>query len=242
MRLHYFQHVPFEDLGSIKDWALNKNMEITSTRFYKGETPPEPEEYDWLVVMGGPMGIYDYELYPWLKSEKRAIRKAIKDNKTILGICLGAQLISDVLGSQVTQNPEKEIGWFPIIKNEKADQSPIAAFLPQETIAFHWHGDTFPIPEGAVPLASSEACKNQGFIYNDRIVGLQFHLESIPKSVQLLIDNCRNELVKAPFIQSVKTLQTDEYFPHINAIMESLLEKLYANITIDVQESPNTRE
>ena len=226
MKLHYFQHVPFEGLGLIKTWAQDHAFQITSTRFFKGETPPDPHEYDWLVVMGGPMNIYQYDLYPWLAAEKQAIRAAVEQNKTIIGVCLGGQLIADVLGAKTTRNPEKEIGWYPITKHPDADGSAIAGFLPQQTMALHWHGDTFAIPEKAVPLASSTACANQGFIYDDRVVGLQFHLETTLEGIQLMADNMREELVKAPWVQDYDEIVSDTHIQSSNQVMLKLLNTL----------------
>src|SRR5271170_6697939 len=114
MRIHYFQHVPFEGLGCIAQWAAEKEHTVTATRFYLDEPAPNPGEIDWLVVMGGPMNIYEEAEYPWLAREKRFIGEAIRGGKTVIGICLGAQLIADVMGGPVTRNLEKEIGWFPI--------------------------------------------------------------------------------------------------------------------------------
>jgi GMP synthase (glutamine-hydrolysing) len=222
MRLHYLQHVPFEGLGMIEDWAQARNSTITSTRLYAGEALPQIDEFDWLVVMGGPMGIYDHEEHPWLVAEKTFIRQAIEAEKTILGICLGAQLIADVLGAKVCPGPEKEIGWFPIQRSLNAP-----ALLPENLMAFHWHGDTFELPEGAQHLASSKACTNQGFIYNRRIVGLQFHLETTPESMDALIQNCGHELTDAPYIQTAEQMHAGSAnIKAINAAMTGLLEQL----------------
>ena len=189
MKLHWLQHVPFEGLGIIEEWAEASGFEISCTRLFAGGRLPEIETFDWLVVMGGPMGIYDYEDHPWLAAEKQFIKTAIEADKTVLGICLGAQLIADVLGAKVYPGPQKEIGWFPIQRAEGAPK-----IIPDQLTAFHWHGDTFEIPDGAVRLASSEACKNQGFVYNDRVAALQFHLETTPESMEALIENCADEL------------------------------------------------
>ncbi len=121
MRLHWLQHVPFEGLGITDTWARERGVEVSRTRLYDGEELPEPGRFDRLVVMGGPMGIYDHTDHPWLVAEKGFIRQAIVDGKTVLGICLGAQLLADVLGATVRPGPHKEIGWFPI---RRADAAP----------------------------------------------------------------------------------------------------------------------
>lgn len=227
MRLHYFQHVPFEGLGSIKTWATQMGHEISSTRLYAKDSFPNLDDFDWLMVMGGPMGIYDEDKYPWLFSEKNYIEKAVVQGKIVLGICLGAQLIADVLGAKIYPNKHKEIGWFPIQKTRETAQTRLADFLPAQIDAFHWHGDTFDIPEGAIHIAKSKACENQGFIYDDHVVALQFHLEITEQSAEALIDNCHNDIKEGPFIQTPAEILSDrERFTKINLLMNELLNHL----------------
>jgi GMP synthase (glutamine-hydrolysing) len=222
MKLHWLQHVPFEGLGIIEEWAVSREMPISGTRLYADEPLPEPGLFDWLVVMGGPMGIHDHGDYPWLTEEKALIRKAIDAGTTVVGICLGAQLIADVLGARVYPGPQKEIGWFPIHRTAGAPD-----WLAETLTAFHWHGDTFDLPEGATHLASSDACKNQGFIYHDRVVGLQFHLESTQQSVEELIENCSHELTEGPYIQSASQIRAAyTNLSGINDAMSRLLDAL----------------
>jgi len=227
MRLHYFQHVPFEGLGSIGPWAKEMGYEITSTRLFAKDKFPNLDDIDWLIIMGGPMGIYDEDKYPWLLSEKNYIEKAVVQGKIVLGICLGAQLIADVLGAKIYPNKHKEIGWFPIQKTRETAQTRLADFLPPQIDAFHWHGDTFDIPEGAIHIAKSKACENQGFIYDDHVVSLQFHLETTEQSAKELIDNCKDDIKEGPFIQSsVEILSDKKRFARINLLMNELLNHL----------------
>jgi GMP synthase-like glutamine amidotransferase len=203
---HFFQHVPFEGLGSIGSWLEARRAVVTATRFFAGDVLPEAESVDLLVVMGGPMSVNDEELYPWLVAEKRFIAQAIRRGKAVLGVCLGAQLIAAALGARVYPNGEKEIGWFPVYAKtapEMFPEEPVPVFrFPEESLVFHWHGETFDLPTGAVHLARSEACRNQAFQYGRRIVGLQFHLEMTPRTVHELVDDGRAELVPARCIQS----------------------------------------
>ena len=143
-------------------------------------------------------------LYPWLTGEKNFIRAAIDTGKAVLGICLGAQLIADVLGSLVHPGDFKEIGWFPVTLTDEGRKAGISAILPAKLPVFHWHGDTFSIPEGAIHLAESSACKNQAFIYDDRVLALQYHLESTSESIQSLVRNCNAEIVDGKYIQSIR--------------------------------------
>ena len=180
-----------------------------------------------LVVMGGPMNIYEEDRYPWLIREKAFIADAIAQGKLILGVCLGAQLIADVLGGPVSSNQFKEIGWLPVSLTAAAASSPLFSNLPPEFIAFHWHGDTFQIPPGAVHAASSSGCAHQAFAYTNKVVGLQFHLESTTSSIQKLIDNCHDELVSEPYIQTPAEMLAPGHFSlEIDKIMNKFLHNM----------------
>lgn len=227
VNLHYFQHVPFEGLASIETWAATRGHRVTATRLHAGEPLPQLDRLDWLVVMGGPMNIYEKERFPWLAAEKHFIKSVIEAGKVVLGVCLGAQLIADVLGGPVHRNAHKEIGWFPVRKTGAAAGSRVCEALPAELEAFHWHGDTFALPPGAVHAACSVACENQAFIYDERVVGLQFHLETTPESARLLVQHCGGELVAGPFIQTAEAMLVDERrFGRINETMWKLLDRL----------------
>ncbi|MCX9083288.1 MAG: type 1 glutamine amidotransferase [Candidatus Methanoperedens sp.] len=201
MRLHSLQHEPFEGLGTIEEWAKNKGHSITTTQLFNNELLPDISDFDWLFIMGGSMNIYEEDKFPWLKEEKEYIKKAIAANKIILGICLGSQLIADVLGGNVSKNQFKEIGWFAISFTREARDSSIFGKLPDTITAFHWHGDTFKIPQGAKRIAQSEGCANQAFEYG-RTIGLQFHLEYSKKSIDLMLQYCSDELVEGKYIQT----------------------------------------
>ncbi|MFZ0453063.1 MAG: type 1 glutamine amidotransferase [Ignavibacteriaceae bacterium] len=199
MKIHYLQHKPFESLGCIEDWINKRGYPVSATKFYENTALPDLSEFDFLIVMGGPMGVYDEEKYPWLRDEKLFIRKAIENNKIILGICLGSQLIAASMGVKVHRNKFKEIGWFPIQININNN---IFSGLPKEIISAHWHGDTFDLPHEAIHAAESSACRNQAFILNEKVIGLQFHLEFTSDSLKELIKNGREELVKDQYVQT----------------------------------------
>jgi len=227
MRVHHLQHVPFEGLGSMTAVLSERGHSLTATHLYRGETLPDVTAFDLLIVMGGPMGVSDEAEYPWLAPEKRLIKAAVDAGKKVLGICLGAQLLAEALGAEVTRNPHREIGWFPITRDPALGSSRFNSIFPEQAEAFHWHGDTFGIPEGAIPLASSRACKNQGFIMDDRIMALQFHLETTPGSAALLIANGRHELDGSSFVQTEKEmLEAPHRFAAINRIMRAVIEAL----------------
>jgi len=227
LRVHYLQHVSFEGLGSIESVLNDKGYQLSSIQLYKNEPLPSVDDFDWLIVMGGPMGIYDYDQYPWLSDEKRFIKAAIDADKIVLGICLGAQLIADVLGAKVYPNEHREIGWFNINRLPGVDETILANVLPEQVEVFHWHGDTFDIPEGAVSLAESEACPRQGFIFDNRVVAFQFHLEASVESAAALIEHCGDELDGSRYVQSENEMLSNvKRFDDINAVMSSVLSAL----------------
>lgn len=205
MKIHYLQHVPFEGLGFIENWALENKHSLSATKFFEKHQLPNLTSFDMLIVMGGPMSVYDEEKFPWLKEEKTFIKKAIEADKIVVGICLGAQLIAEVLGAKVYPNKGKEIGWFPIQKTGHF----FFKSLPDDFFVFHWHGDTFDLPRKAVHLASSVACRNQAFLYNKRVLALQFHLEATETTLQQMIENGRNELTEGEFIQNEKLIMRE---------------------------------
>jgi GMP synthase (glutamine-hydrolysing) len=225
MRIHYLQHVPFEDLGSMHGWFAERSDALTATHFYlQQKTLPPLDSFDWLVIMGGPMGVADTAVYPWLTAEQAFIRAAIDAGKTVLGICLGAQLIAVALGADVTVNSQREIGWFPL--RSQTGKHPIANLL-DGCVAFHWHSETFAIPAGAQHLASSEGCHNQAFSMDDRVYGFQFHLETTATSVKALLHHCGNELDDSRYVQSSdQILQDPQRFIEINAAMAKVLETI----------------
>jgi GMP synthase-like glutamine amidotransferase len=203
MRIHSLEHQPAEGPARIADWAVARGHPLTRTALYADEPLPAMETFDLLVIMGGGMNIYQHRDYPWLVAEKEFLRRAIEAGKPILGICLGAQLLADVLGGKVYQNPEKEIGWFPVQFLDRA--APFAAF-PETMNVMHWHGDTFDLPPDARLVAGSQGCPRQAFVWGDRVVGLQFHLEMGAVNVADLAHVSVEDLTPGRFVQSAAQL------------------------------------
>lgn len=228
MILHYFQHVPFEGLGSIKTWAQSAGHPVNCTRWYAGDPPPALTDMDLLVVMGGPMNVYEESTYPWLTAEKKFIEQAVKADKPILGICLGAQLLATVMGARVYQNDQREIGWFDVFRTRDAENSRTAGFLPEKAKVFHWHGDTFEIPTGAIGLAQSRGCRHQGFVAEERRVGMQFHLEVTHEGAAGLIEQCRGDFEPpGPWVQDPAEILADrQRFKCANQLLVPLLDRL----------------
>lgn len=223
MRAHYFQHVPFEGLGSIGSWLRTAGYEITKTQFFESAVFPDINEIDLLVVMGGPMSVNDENVFPWLVLEKQFIRDIIKNGKPVLGICLGAQLVASAMGAIVYENTVKEIGWFPIQGVSTIGSSNFR--FPSSVEVFHWHGETFDLPTGATLLAKSEGCENQAFQLGRSVIGLQFHLETTPESAREIVSNCRDELVPSQYVQTQEEILSAkaERYESINQIMSDVL-------------------
>lgn len=204
LSIHTLIHVPFEGLGCIEQWAEKNNHTVSYTRFYENYKLPNINEIDWLIVMGGPMGVYDESVYPWLVAEKAFIKQAIESGKTVLGICLGSQLIAEVLGAKVYPNNQKEIGWFNLQLTEDGKTEQLLNGFDDLFPVFHWHGDTFDLPTGSKCLFKSKITKNQAFIYNQKVLGLQFHFEVTKESMAEMIKHGASELITSETIQSAE--------------------------------------
>lgn len=227
MKILCLKNIVFEGPGTFALWAQARGHELEIAAVYQNKPLPSPETFDALLVMGGPMNIYEDTIYPWLAKEKGYIRGAIAAGKHVIGVCLGAQLIAHVLGATVSQGVHQEIGWFPIHRN---DDCPASLPLPDDLHVLHWHGDAFNVPKGAHAIAFSEACANQGFIYRDRVLALQCHLEMTPQSLALLIAACSNELIDAPYIQSADTMlaEPEATYERMHLVLFELLDALVA--------------
>ena len=234
LRLCGISHESFEKEAEIAVWARERGHSLAHTDLWKGEGLPALESFDWLVVMGGPMGVYDDDTYPWLAWEKRLVRAAAEAGKRVLGVCLGAQLLSVALGGVVTKNRYREIGWHQVALTPQASQSRVFAGLPRTFEAFHWHGDTFSIPEGALWTAKSEACAHQAFTaMDDRVVGLQFHLETNAASMAELAEHCADEITPdpqaQPYIQPANVMrQNPERLAALRGLLWVILDNMAA--------------
>jgi len=224
MRFHCLQHVFFETPGVIEDWIREQGHTLSFTCFFRNEVLPGIEDFDALVIMGGPMSIHDEKEFPWLKKEKELIAAAIQGHKKVLGICLGAQLIASVSGARVYPNTLKEIGFLPV------NWTPVAReVLKMETsLVFHWHGETFDLPEGAIHLAFTEACVHQAFLLGDSVLALQFHPEMSQEIVRELVAHEGHECIPAAYVQSADSIL--EQLPGLatgHVLMRALLDQLF---------------
>lgn len=194
MRINVLQHTPNEGPGSIKSWAQIHQHELYIYHPYQFGVLPTAEETDFLVILGGPMSPNDS--FAWIKEERALIQELIKQDKPIFGACYGAQQIAKTLGCSITKAPYKEVGWAPVYR-----QSTRIPALPSQLTALHWHEEMFEIPKEAELLFSSDLVKNQGFIMNNRILGLQFHFEPERDDLREIVINdatypCKNNALQ----------------------------------------------
>ncbi|SDT98446.1 GMP synthase-Glutamine amidotransferase [Verrucomicrobium sp. GAS474] len=224
-------HAPFETPAGIAAWIAARGHELELVHLHAGAALPPEGAYDALVVMGGPMNIYQYRDYPWLAGEARFLGKALAAGTPTLGICLGAQLLADVAGARVVQNREREIGWHSVAFTDGARKR--FPSLPPALKVLHWHGDTFGLPPGALRLAVSEACGEQGFLIEEggaKAMGLQFHLEIGPAEVGSLLDHCAGDLaVPGRYVQEADRLLAAgrEHAPAAAAVLDGWLDAFF---------------
>ena len=177
-RLLVFQHVSFEILGTLHLLLKARGFRLRYANF--GRHPhahPDVTRYNGLVILGGPMNVDDLERHPHLAVEVELIRQAIEQGIPVLGICLGAQLIAKALGAPVSANGAKEIGWYDVSRTAEAKDDLLFRDFAETEKIFQWHSDTFELPPGTVPLATSQTCLRQAFRYGTNVYGFQFHLE-----------------------------------------------------------------
>lgn len=189
------QHVAHEGLGTIFSELVSRKIKADYIRLYLGqEIPDELSEYSCMIIMGGPMGAYEENIYPFIVPELKLIEKALSSDMPVLGICLGAQLMARAAGSVVYQGETKEIGWYGLSLTSDGLKDPLFAGLPEDFTVFQWHGDTFDVPKGATLLASSLRYPNQMLRIGKNSYALQFHLEVMDVMVREWIDINRAEL------------------------------------------------
>lgn len=197
-RILVLQHHPVETLGSIADALAGARLEFEYVRTFAGESVPRDiDSADGLVVMGGPMSVYETDRYPFIRDEIALIRKALDAGRPVLGVCLGSQLLAASLGARVTRGEAKEIGWYPVRLAAEAGEDPLMRGLPEAFTAFHWHGDVFELPRGAVALASSDLTAVQAFRYGAKAWGLLFHMEVTDESVHAMVREFTDEVTES---------------------------------------------
>ena len=213
------QHIHCETPGIISQCLQLADIDARLIRAFEGN--PIPSDMDaqaGLIVMGGPMSVYDHRQFPFLLEEQRLIEAALKDDKPVLGVCLGSQLLAATLGAEVKSGARKEIGWHPIELLEGAAGDRLWNGLPSRFTAFHWHGDVFDLPNGSIALAASDMTPCQGFRYGRTAYGFLFHMEVTETIIKDLIREFRQELA-AENIAAVSIIQQiEDYLPNLQSL------------------------
>jgi GMP synthase-like glutamine amidotransferase len=195
MRVLVLQHVAIEGPGVLEPFLTQRGWQLDTVPLYAGaQLPEQPRQYQAILVMGGPMGVYDEAEYPFLRTEHDFLQRAIAQQVPILGVCLGSQLLAKALGARVYRNPCKEIGWYAVDLTAAGCSDPLFAGVESPLLVFQWHGDAFDLPPGATALASSPLCTHQVFRYGDRVYGCLFHLEVTPEMIRTWMATFREEL------------------------------------------------
>lgn len=183
LRVTCFQHIDCEGPGSLLEILKTKEVRVDTFKPLQGEAIPT-HLGDGLIVLGGPMGVYEEKHFPWMTMELNAIRKCLDSSLPVLGICLGSQMLAHAAGGRVYKGPAQEVGWYPITLSERGHLDPLLLGLPQQFNAFHWHGDTFTLPTQASLLAGSAAYPHQVYRMGTNAYGFQCHLEVTEEMVK----------------------------------------------------------
>ncbi len=245
LRIHALFHTDYEDFNFIKQWAHSHYHTLNVSRSYDNDALPALDSFDWLIVMGGPMSVHDEEKHPWLIKEKALITQATEAGKTVIGVCLGAQLIAHCLGAEVKPSGVKEIGWLPIRLTPAGQAHPLLQDFPkQDFTLLHFHGDGFDCPTGASIIASTDAVANQGFVYQTSlhkalgnwVLGWQCHFEVTEESLAKMVVNGNNS-IQSGLKEYPNTVQSpaeiialgDKYIEENNARLSAMLNRIAAN-------------
>ncbi len=225
MKIHCFQHSHLGGEIYLPDWAAAKGHEWSSSIVPALPSLPSLSDLDCLVVLGGPMSVWEEDKHPWLTAEKRLMEDLIEAGKPILGICLGAQLLADVLGARTYRGEHMEIGWRRVEASAESRTHPVGSVLPDAFETFLWHGDSFDIPDGATHVARSAAFESQAFVF-ERALALQFHLEVRPDWVRRIAARDAGALAASEHVQSLEVVlgKPETLYRANNAIMERLLD------------------
>lgn len=218
MKMSLLIHADFEGPGLISKLAKQNNIHLDIVKTYRGEALPPMDNYDMLVIMGGPQSASDeYEKFPYLANEVEYIQSAIKSNKKVLGFCLGAQLIGRAYKQPAERSPFKEVGLFPIKLTASAASDPLLNGLGKEINTFHWHRDMPGVSDDFTLLAASDGCPRQIIKFAKYVYGFQCHIEIEKDGAKDLINHCGDDLTPGSYIQrSKEILEADFSVMHKN--------------------------
>ena len=218
-KIWVLQHHPVENLGAIADSLEEAALAWQYVRVFDGAPiPTDMKGAGGLIVMGGPETVYQLDRYPYLRDEMRLMESALRDNRPILGICLGAQLLAAVLGATVKRGESREIGWYPVRLATAANDDRLMRGLPAEFMAAHWHSDVFELPNSAVALASSAKTAVQAFRFGDRAYGILFHAEITEERLSKLVSEFGEDLKRVGVDGHSFVAHAPKYLPALSEI------------------------
>jgi len=212
MSVLIIKHVDMEGPGLIEDCLKEEKIPYQILNLNTGVRFPKLDGFTHIVILGGPMNVYEEDRYPFLKNEDLFIKEAIQRGKSVLGICLGAQLIAKALGAKVFKAPLKEIGWYDVSLTEDGSKDSLFSHLPKTLSVFQWHEDTFEIPNAGKLIATSTSVPHQAFKYGENAYGLQFHLEVTEKMIREWMESYELEFdgSQPPLLSKLKILTETE--------------------------------
>lgn len=211
MKIHSLNHADFENPGYFQTWAEKHGHSMTITHTHKGDILPSTNDYDFLLIMGGPQTALQLEKFPYLRDEIAHIQSAIAKNKYVLGVCLGAQLIGEALGAKTLHSPEREVGIFPVQLTEAGKKHAIFYHFSEQFPVTHWHNDMPWLPKGAKLLAKSEGCPHQIVEFNAKTYGFQCHFELARDNIVELVEHCAVSLKPGKYIQMPAAMLEYDY-------------------------------
>jgi GMP synthase (glutamine-hydrolysing) len=230
MRVWVLQHIHCETLGTIAAALDSRGIAPHYVRTFEGQTvPKDMDAAAALIIMGGPMGVYELDRYPFLRDEMALIEQALKAKKPILGVCLGSQLLAAALGAEVKKGKAKEIGWYPVTLNEASFSDPLWTGIDPSFMAYHWHGDIFDLPPGAVSLASSTLTRCQAYRYGANAYGFLFHMEVTADMIATMVQTFGDELLEQGITGQSIVESAKQHLPKLQEIGASVF-RAWANL------------
>lgn len=231
-KVFVLQNVQCENLGIISDALALSGVAAQYIRPFLGEEVPKGMEgASGLVIMGGPMGVYDRQEYPFLSNEMKLIEQALHQDKPLLGVCLGSQLLAVVLGGEVIKGEKKEMGWYPITLTKHAATDLLFRGVIPSFMGYHWHGDIFTLPSEAVPLASSSLTKYQAFRYREKAYGLLFHMEVTEGLIRDMTISFASELEEVQIDPEEIVGKINQYLPPVQEIGKNVFGRWASLVT-----------
>ncbi len=227
------RHVEHEHIGTLARVLEEARIPFRYADVFRGDPVPEdPGGIGGLIVMGGPMGVYEGDRYPFLLAEQRLIRRAAERGLPVVGICLGAQLIAGALGARVYPGERKEIGWYPVEVTDSSDDW--TSVLPPSFLGFHWHGDTFDLPLGSTRLFRSSLFENQGFRHGPNVLAIQFHFEITAGMIDEWLQDpgCRAELDSIGVSPGTIRSQTRQSVAELESLSAKLFSRYFSQCRV----------